>query len=306
MIKKLKIGFLVAVLSVTIGASQAFATAASLTYSSNTTISIGGYNYVVASGSTATSAVVGASSLVLVVNTGGTFTLSSAAGAILNNTVSSGSAFTPSCSAGASSLVVTGADGVTVTITPFVGTTCASGGAGLSSGNTPPPVVHNPPSSGGNTPPVTLTITNVPLAPATIAGCNGTAGFSTVNGLSCSGNTATVTTTTYTAIPGCGSRTTGFSTTGAGSCAGNTGTVTITTSYNLGTVTLKNGSKGESVKQLQKVLNKILKLGLAEDGKLGPKTIAVIKKWQKDHNLVADGLVGAKTKAAMKAEAESD
>jgi hypothetical protein len=74
--------------------------------------------------------------------------------------------------------------------------------------------------------------------------------------------------------------------------------------YNLGTVTLKNGSKGEPVKELQRALNKILNLGLAVDGKLGPKTIAVIKTWQKAHKLVPDGLIGAKTKAAMKAEAE--
>lgn len=74
--------------------------------------------------------------------------------------------------------------------------------------------------------------------------------------------------------------------------------------YNLGTITLKSGSKGESVKELQKVLNKILKMDLKLDGKLGPKTIAEIKKWQKAHGLVADGLVGAKTKAKMKAEAE--
>ena len=40
------------------------------------------------------------------------------------------------------------------------------------------------------------------------------------------------------------------------------------------------------------------------DGRLGPKTIAVIKKWQKDNDLVADGLVGAKTKAKMKAQAD--
>jgi len=49
-----------------------------------------------------------------------------------------------------------------------------------------------------------------------------------------------------------------------------------------------------------------LNLGLAVDGKLGPKTIAVIKKWQKAHGLKADGLVGKLTKAAMKAEAEKD
>lgn len=81
---------------------------------------------------------------------------------------------------------------------------------------------------------------------------------------------------------------------------------TVTKVYNLGKVTLKNGSKGEPVKELQRVLNKILGSKLAVDGKLGPKTIAIIKKWQKAHGLKADGLVGAKTKAAMKAEAEKN
>ncbi|MBI3888836.1 peptidoglycan-binding protein [Candidatus Nomurabacteria bacterium] len=52
--------------------------------------------------------------------------------------------------------------------------------------------------------------------------------------------------------------------------------------------------------------HKVLNLGLSEDGKLGPKTIAVIKTWQKSHGLVSDGLVGAKTKAAMQSEAEKD
>ena len=74
--------------------------------------------------------------------------------------------------------------------------------------------------------------------------------------------------------------------------------------YNLGTKLLRNGSRGEPVKELQRLLNQLLDLGLKVDGKLGPKTIAVIKKWQKNHGLKADGLVGPLTKAAMKAEAE--
>lgn len=76
-------------------------------------------------------------------------------------------------------------------------------------------------------------------------------------------------------------------------------TATVTPSYNLGFVTLKSGSKGDAVKELQRLLNDKLNLGLILDGKLGPKTIAVIKQWQKNHGLVADGLVGAKTKSAM-------
>jgi peptidoglycan hydrolase-like protein with peptidoglycan-binding domain len=76
-------------------------------------------------------------------------------------------------------------------------------------------------------------------------------------------------------------------------------TTTSTAKYNFGTVTLKNGSKGAAVKELQRYLNDTMSLGLKLDGVLGPKTIAVIKKWQKAHGLVVDGLVGAKTKAMM-------
>lgn len=78
-------------------------------------------------------------------------------------------------------------------------------------------------------------------------------------------------------------------------------TLTTKQTYNLGTTTLKRGSKGEVVKELQRFLNVELNLGLVVDGKLGPKTIAVIKKWQKAHGLVVDGLVGPKTKAKMHA-----
>lgn len=73
--------------------------------------------------------------------------------------------------------------------------------------------------------------------------------------------------------------------------------------YNFGTITLRNGNRGESVKELQRFLNAKLNLGLVVDGKLGPKTIAIIKKWQKANGLKADGLVGAKTKAKMNAQA---
>jgi hypothetical protein len=72
--------------------------------------------------------------------------------------------------------------------------------------------------------------------------------------------------------------------------------------YNFGTTTLRNGSRGEAVKELQRFLNNKLNLGLIIDGELGPKTIAVIKKWQKANGLIADGLVGKLTKAKMNAQ----
>ena len=56
---------------------------------------------------------------------------------------------------------------------------------------------------------------------------------------------------------------------------------------------LKVGSKGEDVKKLQ------AKLGLGVDGVFGLGTEKVVKKWQIDHNLEADGIVGDGTWAKM-------
>ena len=89
-----------------------------------------------------------------------------------------------------------------------------------------------------------------------------------------------------------------FNTSTGKPCSNNT-EVTSKKVYALGQTTLKNGSKGEAVKELQRFLNDKLSLGLVVDGKLGPKTIAVIKTWQTANGLVSDGLVGAKTKAMM-------
>ena len=52
---------------------------------------------------------------------------------------------------------------------------------------------------------------------------------------------------------------------------------------------LKIGSKGDDVKKLQE------KLGLSADGAFGPGTEKAVKKWQIDHDLTPDGLVGEGT-----------
>lgn len=59
------------------------------------------------------------------------------------------------------------------------------------------------------------------------------------------------------------------------------------------TETLRKGSKGDGVKQIQR------KLGLAADGDFGPGTEAAVKKWQEANGLVADGIVGPKTIAML-------
>ena len=63
--------------------------------------------------------------------------------------------------------------------------------------------------------------------------------------------------------------------------------------------TLKKGSKGDAVKALQVFLNlKGYPCGIA-DGIFGQKTHNAVVEWQKDHDLVPDGVVGKRTYATM-------
>jgi putative chitinase len=59
------------------------------------------------------------------------------------------------------------------------------------------------------------------------------------------------------------------------------------------TMLLKNGSKGEEVKQLQTLL------GLSADGSFGPMTETKVKEWQAANGLAADGIVGDGTWGKM-------
>ena len=58
--------------------------------------------------------------------------------------------------------------------------------------------------------------------------------------------------------------------------------------------TLKRGSKGAEVKELQERLNQ-LGAALAVDGVFGKMTEAAVRKFQKDHGLKADGVCGVRT-----------
>lgn len=57
--------------------------------------------------------------------------------------------------------------------------------------------------------------------------------------------------------------------------------------------TYKKGSKGDVVKQIQKIV------GVGADGIFGDKTEAAVKKYQKEHGLTPDGIVGQKTLKVM-------
>ncbi len=69
--------------------------------------------------------------------------------------------------------------------------------------------------------------------------------------------------------------------------------------YNFGTTTLKNGSSGEAVVELQKFFNNTLGLSLELSGVLDTEMANVIKEWQTSQGLVADGIVGTRTKEKM-------
>ena len=69
--------------------------------------------------------------------------------------------------------------------------------------------------------------------------------------------------------------------------------------YSFGTTTLKEGSTGDAVKEIQRFLNNTLNLSLELDGILDMEIVTAIKQWQSNNGLVVDGIVGAKTKAMM-------
>ena len=65
------------------------------------------------------------------------------------------------------------------------------------------------------------------------------------------------------------------------------------------TENLKQGSRGNDVKELQNYLINKGYLNSIAIGYFGPKTLEAVKRYQKDNNLEADGLVGAKTREVL-------
>ena len=80
-------------------------------------------------------------------------------------------------------------------------------------------------------------------------------------------------------------------------------TLTVTKKAYTGTFpkgTLKKGSKGTEVKNLQKFLNWYGNYGLAVDGVFGTKTYEAVKKFQKATGLSIDGIFGSKSLSKAK------
>ena len=68
--------------------------------------------------------------------------------------------------------------------------------------------------------------------------------------------------------------------------------------------TLKQGSKGSEVKELQTLLNNN-GANLSVDGVFGPKTFAAVKSYQKSNGLSVDGIVGNNTWGALRGTTSS-
>ena len=60
--------------------------------------------------------------------------------------------------------------------------------------------------------------------------------------------------------------------------------------------TLHQGSQGEQVKTLQRILG-----GIEIDGRFGPKTRTAVIAFQRNHQMLPDGVVGRMTWAALTA-----
>lgn len=74
-------------------------------------------------------------------------------------------------------------------------------------------------------------------------------------------------------------------------------TFTSPNKYEFGTILIKQGSRGLECKAWQMFFNNHLNTQLVLDGVCGPKTIAVARTWQASVELIADGLLGAMSRA---------
>ncbi len=65
---------------------------------------------------------------------------------------------------------------------------------------------------------------------------------------------------------------------------------------------IRNGSQGEDVKVMQKMLNKVMGSNLVVDGICGIKSVTAIKNFQRAYGLSADGICGKNTWTKLEAE----
>ncbi|NEP91102.1 MAG: peptidoglycan-binding protein [Okeania sp. SIO2C2] len=74
-------------------------------------------------------------------------------------------------------------------------------------------------------------------------------------------------------------------------------TLSVSSSFSL--PVLRNGSTGSDVTLIQRLLNNAGYGSLVEDGIFGVRTDAAVMMFQKDRNLIVDGIVGSQTWEAL-------
>ncbi|NEP86048.1 MAG: peptidoglycan-binding protein [Okeania sp. SIO2C2] len=74
-------------------------------------------------------------------------------------------------------------------------------------------------------------------------------------------------------------------------------TLSVSSSFSL--PVLSNGSNGYDVTLVQRLLNNAGYGSLVEDGIFGVRTDTAVKQFQKDRNLIVDGIVGSQTWGAL-------
>lgn len=175
MIKTKKIISTVAIVVAMMVALVSSASAANLSWTSNTTVTIGSANYTIQNGSTATSFVLSATNLALVIPATETFTFISPDGYTLALSGADAASGTTSCSGGTQVVITKAGGAATVTITPNTAVLACSSARRTYPTPTPTPTPTATPAPGtgtGATPTPTPTPALVP-GPATPAAPSG-------------------------------------------------------------------------------------------------------------------------------------
>lgn len=287
MINKLKLGFLIAVLSLAVGVSSVGAVD-ELIFTDDTNVTINGNNYTIDALSRATTPTFTIDATTLLVTAGTTgFTLQSEDGFTLTNSLGIASTCTGT-DGGTTQVVVPSTSTTTFTPTTAIACTAAatsSGGGGGGSRRNTNDNDNDVTTAEGCAAGSLFSTTTGEACGSVIVGCGSGNSFSPITGQACgsssSSSSSTVTTVTTTSPTG-------------------------PFNYDFGLVTVKMGSSGAFCRAWQNFFNNRMNAGLAIDGLCGPKTMAAARTWQASAGLVADGLLGPKSRAAAYAQAAAE
>lgn len=264
------------------------ANAAAVSYSADATVTIDGTDYTILSGSGADSVIVSGTTLIVDPDASLTFTLVSPDGYDLNPDPET----SMTCDDGVSTVVIAAA-AATVTFTPnndvIACESESSGGGGGGGGSSS----HGSSSSSGGGGGSSSSSNNPPAEPGTVpVTCAPGQMFSAVTGERCTTTNVVFCSAGQVFSPTTGERCNTYLPVSGGSV-----TPAPAGGYAFGTVLVKIGTKGEACRAWQMFFNNKAQAGLVVDGNCGPKTMAAARAWQSVSGLVADGLLGAMSRA---------